>query len=151
MVDIRPQAAQRTTTGTQGQTAMADEAITLYEAIGGDETVKALTRRFYQLMDTLPEARACRAVHGPDLTQAEEKLYDYLTGWLGGPPRYVEKHGHPMLRRRHFVAPIGAEERDGWLACFRQALEDTVPNEKLRAIIWPPVERLAFHMQNKDA
>ncbi len=128
---------------------MADETITLYEAIGGDATVRALTRRFYKLMDTLPEAAHCRAIHPPDLTGSESKFYDYLTGYLGGPPVYVEKHGHPMLRRRHFVAPIGATERDEWLLCFRRAMDETIENPKLREIIWGPVEKLAFHMQNR--
>ncbi|WP_296079607.1 group II truncated hemoglobin [uncultured Agrobacterium sp.] len=128
---------------------MADETITLYEAIGGDATVRALTRRFYELMDTLPEASHCRAIHPPDLTGSESKFYDYLTGYLGGPPVYVEKHGHPMLRRRHFVAPIGATERDEWLLCFRRAMDETIENPKLREIIWGPVEKLAFHMQNR--
>jgi len=35
---------------------VSDETITLYEAIGGETTVRALTKRFYALMDTLPEA-----------------------------------------------------------------------------------------------
>lgn len=130
---------------------MTGETITLYEAIGGDATVRALTRRFYQLMDTLPEAARCRAIHPADLSGSEAKFYDYLTGYLGGPPVYVEKHGHPMLRRRHFVAPIGPAERDEWLLCFRRAMEETVENPKLRDIIWPPIERLAFHMQNREA
>ena len=65
---------------------MTEEAITLYQAIGGDETVKALAHRFYQLMDTLPEARHVRAVHPPSLQGSEEKFYEYLTGYLGGPP-----------------------------------------------------------------
>ena len=78
---------------------MSGETITLYEAIGGDATVRALTRRFYELMDTLPEAAHCRAIHPADLSGSEAKFYDYLTGYLGGPPVYVEKHGHPMLRR----------------------------------------------------
>ena len=56
------------------------ETTTLYEAIGGDPTVRALTRRFYELMDTLPEAARCRAVHPPDLSGSEEKFYEYLTG-----------------------------------------------------------------------
>jgi hemoglobin len=34
---------------------------TLYDAIGGDPVVRALTHRFYELMDTLPEARHVRA------------------------------------------------------------------------------------------
>ncbi|WP_395774208.1 group II truncated hemoglobin [Agrobacterium pusense] len=130
---------------------MTGETITLYEAIGGDATVRALTRRFYQLMDTLPEAAHCRAIHPADLSGSEAKFYDYLTGYLGGPPVYVEKHGHPMLRRRHFVAPIGPAERDEWLLCFRRAMEETIENPKLRDIIWPPIERLAFHMQNQEA
>ncbi|CUX29398.1 group II truncated hemoglobin [Agrobacterium genomosp. 13] len=130
---------------------MSGETITLYEAIGGDATVRALTRRFYELMDTLPEAARCRAIHPADLSGSEAKFYDYLTGYLGGPPVYVEKHGHPMLRRRHFVAPIGPAERDEWLLCFRRAMDETIDNPKLREIIWTPVERLAFHMQNQEA
>ncbi|MBP1883631.1 globin [Sinorhizobium mexicanum] len=126
------------------------ETTTLYEAIGGDATVRALTRCFYALMDSLPEAARCRAVHPPDLSGSEEKLYEYLTGWLGGPPIYVEKRGHPMLRRRHFIAEIGPAERDEWLLCFTRALEETVAHPKLRAIILEPITRLAHHMQNKE-
>ncbi|WP_026618061.1 globin [Ensifer aridi] len=126
------------------------ETTTLYEAIGGDATVRALTRRFYELMDSLPEAARCRAIHPPDLSGSEEKLYEYLTGWLGGPPIYVEKRGHPMLRRRHFIAEIGPAERDEWLLCFTRALEETVSHQKLREIILEPITRLAFHMQNKE-
>ncbi len=129
---------------------MSAEAITLYEAIGGDPTVRALTARFYRLMDTLPEAKHCRAVHPPGLANSEAKLYDYLTGYLGGPPVYVQKHGHPRLRSRHFAAPIGPQETAEWLLCFRRALDETVANPKLREIIWPPIERLALHMQNRD-
>ena len=129
---------------------MTSETITLYDAIGGDETVKALAKRFYELMDSLPEAKACRDIHPPSLEGSQAKFYDYLTGYLGGPPVYVEKYGHPMLRRRHFVAPIGPQERDGWILCFKLAMEDTIENPKLREIIWPPIERLAYHMQNQE-
>ncbi|CCM76239.1 group II truncated hemoglobin [Rhizobium mesoamericanum] len=129
---------------------MTEKVITLYEAIGGDAAVQALTHRFYELMDTLPEARQVRAVHPPSLEGSEEKFYEYLTGYLGGPPLYTDKRGHPRLRSRHFVAEIGPAERDEWLLCFRRALEETVANPKLREVILPPIERLAFHMQNKE-
>lgn len=129
---------------------MTGETITLYEAIGGDATVRALAKRFYELMDTLPEARNCRAIHPPSLESSESKFYDYLTGYLGGPPVYVEKYGHPRLRSRHFGAAIGPAERDEWLFCFRRALNETIENPKLREIIWPPIERLGHHMQNKE-
>ncbi|WP_439616043.1 group II truncated hemoglobin [Shinella sp.] len=135
---------------TTGGEERQGETITLYEAIGGDAGVRALTHRFYDLMDTLPEAARCRAIHPPDLSGSEEKFYEYLTGWLGGPPLYTDKRGHPMLRRRHFVAQIGPAERDEWLLCFGRALEETVPSEGLRAIILEPVTRLAHHMQNQE-
>lgn len=129
---------------------MSEEVITLYQAVGGEPTIRALSRRFYELMDTLPEASHVRAVHPPTLEGSEAKFYDYMTGYLGGPPLYTDKHGHPRLRSRHFVAEIGPAEREEWLLCFRQALEETVPHPKLRALIWEPIERLALHMQNKE-
>jgi hemoglobin len=131
---------------------MADEeTITLYEAIGGDAAVRKLVRRFYELMETLPEASHCRAVHPPSLARAEERLYEYLTGYLGGPQLYIEKYGHPRLRSRHFVAPIGPLERDEWLLCFRMALDQTIEHPKLRDIVWTPIEQLAHHMQNRES
>jgi hemoglobin len=129
---------------------MSEPNITLYEAIGGELTIRALTGRFYELMDTLPEAAHCRAVHPPSLDGSREKLYEYLTGYLGGPPLYTDKRGHPRLRSRHFDAAIGPAERDEWLLCFKRAMEETIPNQKLRTVIWEPVERLAHHMQNKE-
>jgi len=123
---------------------------TLYQAIGGEAGVRALTRRFYVLMDTLPEASACRAIHPPSLEGSEQKLFEYLSGWLGGPPLFTDKHGPPMLRRRHMQARIGAIERDEWLVCFEQALADTVADEAIRQQVWVPVQKLAMHMQNND-
>ena len=128
----------------------AEETITLYQAIGGEPTVARLTARFYELMDSLPEAARCRAIHPPSLEGSRQKLYDYLTGYLGGPQLYIEKHGHPRLRSRHFVAAIGPAERDEWLLCFRLAMEETIANETLRALMWEPIERLAHHMQNRQ-
>ena len=123
---------------------------TLYNAIGGDAAVRALVHRFYDLMDTLPEAALCRSLHPADLGGSAEKFYEYLSGWLGGPPLYTEKRGHPRLRQRHFVAEIGPQARDEWLLCFTRALEETVSHPQLRTIILEPVTRLAHHMQNKE-
>lgn len=127
-----------------------EETITLYEAIGGEEAIRTLVTRFYDLMDTLPEAARCRAIHPPSLDGSRDKLYDYLTGYLGGPQLYIEKYGHPRLRSRHFAAPIGAAERDEWLLCFRLAMDEAITHPKLREIIWKPVEQLAHHMQNRE-
>lgn len=127
----------------------ASEAPTLYDRIGGVATVDRLVGRFYDLMDTLPEAAACRAIHPPSLDGSAEKLRWYLTGWLGGPPLFVERRGAPMLRRRHFVAAIGPEERDGWLVCFRRAWAETIDDAAVTALVMPQVESLAHHMVNR--
>ena len=123
---------------------------TPYERLGGAEKIRGLVDRFYELMDTLPEAAAIRRLHPDDLSGSREKLFQYLSGWLGGPPLYTEKRGHPRLRQRHFVAEIGAQARDEWLLCFTRALEETVAHPQLRTIILEPVTRLAHHMQNKE-
>jgi len=89
----------------------ASPELSAYEQLGGEATVRALCARIYQLMDELPEAKAWCDVYPPSLERAEEKLYEFLTGWLGGPPLYWEKYGRPQLRRRHFVAEIGRRKR----------------------------------------
>jgi hemoglobin len=131
-------------------TAPANAQTTLYALMGEADGVRRLTRRFYELMDTLPGAAACRAIHPPSLAGSEQKLFEYLSYWLGGPQDYVEKNGHPMMRRRHFAAPIGPQERDGWLLCFRQAFIETVHDPVVTALVLPKVEALAMHMQNRE-
>jgi hemoglobin len=122
---------------------------TAYQGIGGEAGVRRLVRRFYELMDTLPEAAACRAIHPKSLAGSEEKLFMYLTGWLGGPPLYTDRYGPPMLRRRHLHAPIGGPEIEGWLLCFRQAWSETVSDPELTRTVLPQVENLAQHMRNR--
>jgi hemoglobin len=122
--------------------------MTLYEAIGGEPVLRELTKRFYALMDVLPEAKACRDIHPQDMTRSQEKLFEYLSGWLGGPPLFTDKYGHPMLRHRHLPAKIGTEEADGWLLCFRQAMNEVVKDKAVAEMVWPKVEALGRHMIN---
>ena len=125
------------------------ETETPYQRLGGEAGVQRLVARFYALMDTLPEAAACRAIHPPSLANAEQKLFEYLTGWLGGPPLFTSKYGHPRLRSRHLHAPIDTPEVAGWLACFRQAWAECVTDAALTAAVMPQVEHLAQHMRNR--
>jgi hemoglobin len=122
---------------------------THYELLGGDAAVRALVDRFYDLMDTLPEAAAIRALHPGDLAGSREKLYKFLCGWLGGPPLYVDQYGHPMLRARHLPFPIAAAERDAWMRCMTQALEEQVSDPLLRTQLLGALFRTADHMRNK--
>src|SRR5687767_3471274 len=91
---------------------------TPYELMGGEPAVHALVERFYDLMELEPEFRQLRAVHGSSLEAARERLFMFLSGWLGGPPLYTDQFGHPMLRARHLPFAIGDLERDQWMACM---------------------------------
>jgi hemoglobin len=83
-----------------------------YDSLGGNAAVRRLVDRFYDLMDSVPEYYVIRKLHPADLAGSREKLYLFLSGWLGGPPLYAEKYGHPMLRARHLPFAIGLAERD---------------------------------------
>jgi hemoglobin len=96
-----------------------------FDWVGGEQAVRTLVDRFYDLMDLEPGYAELRAVHGSTLESARDKLYWFLCGWLGGPQHYVERFGHPRLRMRHMPFAIGIKERDQWLACMRQAMQDS--------------------------
>jgi hemoglobin len=98
--------------------------VTAFERLGGEALVRALVDRFYDLMDLEPGYAELRAVHGATLDNARDKLFWFLCGWLGGPQHYVERFGHPRLRARHLPFSIGIRERDQWLACMRQAMQE---------------------------
>lgn len=97
---------------------------TPFEWIGGEDRVRALVDRFYDLMDLEPAYSALRASHGSTLSEARDKLFWFLCGWLGGPQHYQDRFGHPRLRMRHMPFSIGILERDQWLACMAQAMRE---------------------------
>ena len=101
-------------------------------------------------MDALPEAAEVRAMHPRDLRGSREKLFWFLSGWLGGPPLYVEKKGHPRLRARHLPFAIDDAARDQWMLCMRQALAEVVEDAELSAYLERQLGRVADHMRNRE-
>ena len=124
---------------------------TPYDALGGAEAVRTLVDRFYCLMDEWPETDALRQLHPQDLSGARQSLFDFLSGWLGGPALYTEKYGHPRLRMRHMPYAIGLAERDQWMMCMRQALTEQVSDSVLRTALTQAFAQMASHMVNACA
>ena len=122
----------------------------IYERIGGDEGVKQLVKLFYDNMEELPEAKLIRDLHPKDLSSAREKLYMFLSGWLGGPDLYITEFGHPRLRARHLPFPIGTDERDQWLMCMKKALDKLDIDAMFREQLMSSFIQTANHMMNKD-
>jgi hemoglobin len=121
---------------------------TAFEWVGGEEKVKALVERFYDLMDLEPRYAQLRAAHGTDLERARENLFWFLCGWLGGPQHYTDRFGHPRLRARHMPFKIGIAERDQWLACMDQAMGEVGLDDALRQRLQQSFSQTADWMRN---
>ncbi len=122
---------------------------TPYEMIGGEQALLNLVDRFYFYMDTLPEAQGIRAIHQHDLSSAKEKLFKFLSGWLGGSNLFIEEFGHPMLRARHLPFLIGEFERDQWMLCMNKALAELAMDSQLKIKFQNALQQLATHMINQ--
>ena len=127
---------------------MSEIPRTPYDVVGGDAGVRRLVDRFYDLMNELPEAFGIRKLHGQDLSGSRDKLYWFLSGWLGGPQHYAERFGHPRLRARHMPFKIGLLERDQWVACMDQAMGETEVPEDLRNRLRDSFFKTADFMRN---
>lgn len=130
------------------QTSSELPVISLYSRLGGEAGVRVLVDRFYELMDTLPQVTELRHMHGADLTNIRQVLFEFLSGWLGGPQLFIERHGEVRLRMRHLPFKIGRKERDQWILCMFQAMQDVgvspVLQEELKVTFW----KTADHMRN---
>ena len=98
---------------------------TPFEAIGDEAGVRALVDGFYDQMDRNPAFAALRAIHAEDLGPMREPLTDWLSGWMGGPAVYAQRHpGRPCIMSAHAPFRFDAALADQWLACMRLALAE---------------------------
>jgi hemoglobin len=122
---------------------------THYERCGGEPVIRALVDRFYELMDEDPDYYAIRKLHPAELAGSRDKLFWFLSGWMGGPPLYTDRVGQPFLRRRHAPFAIGTAERDQWMACMVRAMRDVGLDEALRQELAAAFFKTADFMRNQ--
>jgi hemoglobin len=123
--------------------------LSFFEAVGGEETFRRLTHRFYQGVAADP---ALRAVYpSKDLGPAEEHLRLFLIQYWGGPATYNERRGHPRLRMRHAHFAIGEAERDAWLGHMRVALDELDLDEAHAAQLWDYLVMAAHSLINQPS
>ena len=120
---------------------------TPYEEIGGDESVRTLVENLYDIIED--ESPVLRAMLPADTSGSRQKLYEYLSGWLGGPPLYTEKRGHPKLRMRHMPFAIGDADAEEWLRCMGKAMEMSGVEGPLSGFLGQKLGDLALHMRNQ--
>jgi hemoglobin len=126
-----------------------EEKSNLYELIGGAEKLREMVDRFYDLMELEPEFSGIRILHPCPIDSSRDKLFWFLSGWMGGPDLYIQQFGHPRLRARHLPFSIGVSERDQWLRCMAWAMQDVGVEEGLQQHLMTSFYQTADWMRNK--
>lgn len=117
--------------------------------LGGDVVLRALVDRFYDRMAALPPADPLRAMHAADLGPMREKLFDFLSGWLGGPNRYFQRPDAKCMGSAHAPFNIRKEDAEAWLGCMELALADVSAPGDFRALVMPAFRRMAAAMAER--
>jgi hemoglobin len=123
--------------------------MTPYELMGGEAALRQIIGRFYDIMSTDPEASSLRAMHAQDLGPMREKLFDFMSGWLGGPNLYFSRADRKCMGEAHSAFDIGALERDRWLQCMRRAFSDVGISPEVRQLLEKPLFQIADAMRSR--
>ncbi|MDP1980867.1 group II truncated hemoglobin [Undibacterium sp.] len=123
--------------------------VNLYELLGGADKLREMVDRFYDLMELELEFAGIRALHPTPMDGSRDKLYWFLSGWMGGPDLYIEQFGHPRLRARHLPYAISSSERDQWLRCMAWAMQDIGVSEDLQQHLMQSFYQTADWMRNR--
>jgi hemoglobin len=123
------------------------DAETPFVEIGGPEEVRLLVEKFYDIIED--ESPSLRAMLPRNTAGSRLKLYEFMSGWLGGPQLYQNKRGHPRLRMRHFPFSIGDEEAFEWMRCMIKAMNERELPEQLTAFLTERLNETALHLRNQ--
>ncbi len=121
---------------------------TPYAMMGGEDAVRRLINRFYDLMETRPEATAVRAMHADDLGPMRETLFQFFSGWFGGPPLYFQRADSKCMNSAHAPYQIDAASAQAWLDCMFQALKDIDAPAEVQRMVEEPMRQMAKMLTN---
>jgi hemoglobin len=123
------------------------DTATLYDQLGGSPIVHRIVDAFYARVE---HDDILRPLYPEDLEPGKLKLAWFFEQWLGGPPSYTERYGHPRLRLRHFPFVIDERAAGRWLRLMREAWNEAGVSPELQAPIFERLGVLARHMINAD-
>jgi hemoglobin len=121
------------------------ESSSLYEALGGEQTVKKLVEAFY-----------LRVIKDPDLSplfqngieEIMRKQFMFLTQFLGGTSLYSDEFGHPQMRYRHLPFEITPRRAKAWLKCMSEAMNEIGLEGPAKDYFYERLTQVAAHMVN---
>jgi hemoglobin len=118
-----------------------------YVELGGEHSLKKLVESFYDIIEE--ESPVLRSMLPANTANSRLKLFEFLSGWMGGPQIYWEKRGHPRLRMRHFPFTIGDEEAKEWVRCMEKAMDENRVRGEIRSFLVQKLTESALHLRNK--
>ena len=121
---------------------------TPYYRIGGEEKVRELANRFYDVMENDTYAAELLSIHPQPLDRIRHVFFLYLSLWLGGPDIFQQEFGHPRLRARHLPFTVSPALKEQWMYCMRKAMMTTVSDVALAQKLLQALDQLAEHMIN---
>lgn len=137
-MDVRPPTGTAHPWGNAG---------TVYEEMGGDASIRALAEAFYDAVER--DAPRLRGMLPANTSTSRQKLYEFLSGWTGGPPLYWERRGHPALRMRHARFPIDTDTAEEWISCMVTAIARCGLGEPLAGWLSAELGRAARMLRNR--
>jgi hemoglobin len=120
---------------------------TLYDVLGGEETIKKLVEAFYPRVIKDPELSP---LFQNDIDEVQRKQFMFLTQFLGGPPLYSNEFGHPQMRYRHLPFEITPIRAKAWLKCMREAMIEIGMEGPARDYFYERLTQVAAHMVNTN-
>lgn len=121
------------------------EEATLFERIG-EQNLRILVDRFYDLVF---KNEVISRLFKTEKEVIKEKQRLFLTQFLGGPPLYSDRYGHPKLRARHLPHPITEEDAVAWLSCMSAAITSLSIDESVKDELFKRFIPTAMFMVNQ--
>ncbi|PWH85623.1 globin domain-containing protein [Brumimicrobium oceani] len=118
---------------------------TLYERLG-EHNIKDLVDAFYERVYQHPVL--IPLFDEDSIDEIKDKQFRFLTQFLGGPLRYIEKYGPPRMRMRHLPHKIDQNAMIAWLSCMKGAISTLSLSEENATELYNKFPQLAQHMVN---
>jgi len=131
----------------EGPPSANPENSKIYYKMGEENIYKMMQEFYFEL-----EQSTIRQMFPQDMVTASKRSAEFFIFLMGGPPIYQQKHGHPMMRKRHIPFVIDETARQEWLRCFRKVLDKSdekynFPKEHLESF-WEFIQKFSGWMVN---
>lgn len=140
------------TAATDARPSPAAREPSLYDLAGGEEGIRKLVETFYDIVEFEPEGRVLHILHlrGHGVAHSRIEQLNFLSGFLGGPRLYAQKHGHSNVREMHEHVEIDAAAKDAWLKCMGIAIDRVGLPADIKGRLMTPFTRVATMLVNQE-